>query len=121
HCVYRIEDTRMLYVPNQKHCNSNEPLYRSTFCNVDLGSNFYFSYSYDLSSTLQVHFSGISTPNCLLLTFSFIYLYCLQCNMTSFQPCPSDYFKYYGHGSSKSTWDLSADFLASCKAKVHDD
>ena len=60
HCVYKIEDTSMLYIPNQPQTtitdkyDRNEQWYLSLFNNVDLSSNFYFSYSYDLSNTLQV-------------------------------------------------------------------
>lgn len=55
HCVYKIEDTSMLYIPNEDKSNSEEERYLKIFNNVDLKSNFYFSYSYDLSNTLQVY------------------------------------------------------------------
>lgn len=54
HCIYKIKDTRMLYIPNEDRTNADEQRYLKIFNNVDLKSNFYFSYSYDLSNTLQV-------------------------------------------------------------------
>lgn len=56
HCIYKIKDTRMLYIPNEDRTNADEQRYLKIFNNVDLKSNFYFSYSYDLSNTLQVLF-----------------------------------------------------------------
>lgn len=58
HCIYKIEDTCMLYIPNEDRTNNDEMKYLRIFNNVDLRSNFYFSYSYNLSNTLQV-----SLPN----------------------------------------------------------
>lgn len=54
HCIYKIEDTKMIYIPNEEKTAVNEQKYLKIFNNVDLKSNFYFSYSYDLSNTLQV-------------------------------------------------------------------
>lgn len=44
----------MVYIPNTNEKFSSEELrYQKMFQNVDLSSNFYFSYSYDLTHTLQ--------------------------------------------------------------------
>ncbi|UYV76306.1 FIG4 [Cordylochernes scorpioides] len=63
HSVYKIEDTYVAYIPNtgDKHSSSSEESrYLKTFLNVDLSSNFYFSYSYDLTHTLQYNLSPFS-------------------------------------------------------------
>ncbi|XP_015787789.1 polyphosphoinositide phosphatase-like [Tetranychus urticae] len=54
HNIYKILDTSMLYIPNDiERNNPDESKYLKMFQNVDLSSNFYFSYSYDLTHTLQ--------------------------------------------------------------------
>ncbi|KAF4520837.1 hypothetical protein B566_EDAN007133 [Ephemera danica] len=57
HTIYKIEDTSMIYIPNSgvRHFHPDEPRYVKMFQNIDLSSNFYFSYSYDISNTLQVN------------------------------------------------------------------
>ncbi|XP_004348141.1 sac domain-containing inositol phosphatase 3 [Capsaspora owczarzaki ATCC 30864] len=56
HYVYKIEETTMLSICHpsvrlQRH--PDEIRYLKTFQNVDLSSNFYYSYTYDLTHTLQ--------------------------------------------------------------------
>ncbi|XP_076466433.1 polyphosphoinositide phosphatase-like isoform X2 [Babylonia areolata] len=55
HTVYKIEDTSMLYIPNDtvRYVHPDESRYVRMFQNVDLSSNFYYSYSYDLTHNLQ--------------------------------------------------------------------
>ncbi|XP_064595494.1 polyphosphoinositide phosphatase-like isoform X2 [Liolophura sinensis] len=55
HTVYKVEDTSMIYIPNEtvRVIHPDESRYEKLFQNVDLSSNFYFSYSYDLTHTLQ--------------------------------------------------------------------
>ncbi|XP_076813822.1 polyphosphoinositide phosphatase-like isoform X2 [Clavelina lepadiformis] len=55
HSIYKIEDTAMVYIPNSDSAKNDpdEPRYLKIFQTVDLSSNFYFSYSYDLTNTLQ--------------------------------------------------------------------
>ncbi|XP_066532749.1 polyphosphoinositide phosphatase [Hoplias malabaricus] len=55
HSIYKIEDTNMIYIPNDsvRATHPDESRYVRIFQNVDLSSNFYFSYSYDLSHSLQ--------------------------------------------------------------------
>ncbi|XP_054163956.1 polyphosphoinositide phosphatase-like [Oppia nitens] len=58
HSIYKIEDTQMVYIPSEvDKSNHEETKYYKLFQNVDLSSNFYFSYSYDLSHTLQYNMS----------------------------------------------------------------
>lgn len=59
HLIYTIKDTVLLRVndPNNKQFHPLEVKYLKLFCNVDLASNFYFSYSYDLTRTLQYNLS----------------------------------------------------------------
>lgn len=47
----------MIYIPNEgkKNANPEEQKYVKMFQNIDLSSNFYFSYSYDLTHTLQMN------------------------------------------------------------------
>lgn len=60
HVIYKIEDTSMIYIPHEHYrvTNSDEARYLKMFQSVDLSSNFYFSYSYDITHTLQVNFSN---------------------------------------------------------------
>jgi len=53
HSLNKIEETSMIYIPNVTINNPDENRYLKLFQSVDLSSNFYFSYSYDLSNTLQ--------------------------------------------------------------------
>ncbi|KZS16333.1 polyphosphoinositide phosphatase [Daphnia magna] len=59
HTIYKIEDTTMVYIPNEsvRIHHPDEARYVKLFQSVDLSSNFYFSYSYDLSHTLQYNLS----------------------------------------------------------------
>uniref|UniRef100_A0A8C4TJY2 FIG4 phosphoinositide 5-phosphatase n=1 Tax=Erpetoichthys calabaricus TaxID=27687 RepID=A0A8C4TJY2_ERPCA len=64
HSIYKIEDTNMIYIPNDsvRITHPDEARYVRIFQNVDLSSNFYFSYSYDLSHSLQYNLSILKTP-----------------------------------------------------------
>jgi len=57
HTLYKIDDTVMIPIANEqarsKFSNPDETRYLRIFQNVDLSSNFYFSYSYDPTHTLQ--------------------------------------------------------------------
>uniref|UniRef100_A0A1B6BYX7 SAC domain-containing protein n=1 Tax=Clastoptera arizonana TaxID=38151 RepID=A0A1B6BYX7_9HEMI len=57
HSIYKIEDTAMIYIPNEsvRISHSDEPRCLKMFQSIDLSSNFYFSYSYDITHTLQVN------------------------------------------------------------------
>ncbi|XP_005103334.1 polyphosphoinositide phosphatase isoform X2 [Aplysia californica] len=63
HTVYKIEDTSMLYIPNDsvRYVHPDESRYVKMFQNVDLSSNFYFSYSYDVTHTLQYNMARVFT------------------------------------------------------------
>ena len=64
HTIYKIEDTSMIYIPHDtvREAHSDEQRYLRMFQSIDLSSNFYFSYSYDLTHTLQ---HNLSTPRFL--------------------------------------------------------
>ena len=55
HSVFKIEDTAMVYIPNDeiREPHPDEARYVKMFQAIDLSSNFYFSYSYDLTNTVQ--------------------------------------------------------------------
>ncbi|XP_050449976.1 polyphosphoinositide phosphatase isoform X1 [Cataglyphis hispanica] len=55
HTIYKIEDTSMIYIPNDivRVFHPDEQRYVKMFQSIDLSSNFYFSYSYDISHTFQ--------------------------------------------------------------------
>lgn len=55
HTIYTIKDTTIYRICSEgtKSSNPLEAKYLKMFMNVDLSSNFYFSYSYDLTRTLQ--------------------------------------------------------------------
>ncbi|XP_048858205.1 polyphosphoinositide phosphatase isoform X1 [Brienomyrus brachyistius] len=63
HSIYKIEDTNMIYIPNDsvRITHPDEARYVRIFQNVDLSSNFYFSYSYDLSHSLQYNLTLLKT------------------------------------------------------------
>lgn len=60
HAIYKIEDTSMIYIPHEsvRLIHPEEQRYLKMFQNVDLSSNFYFSYSYELSHTLQYNLAN---------------------------------------------------------------
>ncbi|XP_060590495.1 polyphosphoinositide phosphatase-like isoform X1 [Ruditapes philippinarum] len=64
HTIYKIEDTVMQYIPNDgvRYTHPDEPRYVKMFQSVDLSSNFYFSYSYDLTHTLQYNMEPVIKP-----------------------------------------------------------
>lgn len=51
HTVYKINDTVMHRITDAsiRQLHPNEARYVKMFCNIDLKSNFYFCYSYDLT------------------------------------------------------------------------
>ncbi|KAL1920313.1 uncharacterized protein VTP21DRAFT_1459 [Calcarisporiella thermophila] len=54
HYIYHIDGTMLLSISAQKvEKNSDETRYMNTFRNVDITKNFYFSYTYDITRTLQ--------------------------------------------------------------------
>ncbi|XP_069830928.1 polyphosphoinositide phosphatase isoform X1 [Dendropsophus ebraccatus] len=64
HAIYKVEDTSMMYIPNDsvRVTHPDEARYLRIFQNVDLSSNFYFSYSYDLSHSLQYNLTILRMP-----------------------------------------------------------
>lgn len=61
HTIYKIEETKLVYIPNKQPTSqvNEESKYVKAFSSIDLSSNFYFSYSYDISQTLQYNLSPI--------------------------------------------------------------
>ncbi|CAG9765575.1 unnamed protein product [Ceutorhynchus assimilis] len=59
HTLYKIEDTTMIYIPHDsiRAVHPDESRYVKMFQSIDLASNFYFSYSYDLTHSLQHNLS----------------------------------------------------------------
>ncbi len=59
HSVYKIEETKSVYIPNAEHRqgHADEARYSKMFASMDLTANFYYSYSYDLTNTLQHNMS----------------------------------------------------------------
>ncbi|XP_028173128.1 polyphosphoinositide phosphatase [Ostrinia furnacalis] len=57
HSIYKIEDTSMIYIPSDvsKPQHPDEQRYLKMFLAVDLSTNFYYSYSYDITHTLQMN------------------------------------------------------------------
>ncbi|CAO3590022.1 unnamed protein product [Absidia cylindrospora] len=55
HYVYHIDETQLVPIGLQVKVdkNSDEGRYIATFQNIDLTKNFYFSYTYDITNTLQ--------------------------------------------------------------------
>ncbi|XP_023722312.1 polyphosphoinositide phosphatase isoform X3 [Cryptotermes secundus] len=69
HTIYKIEDTSMIYIPNDgiRVSHPDEQRYVKMFQSIDLSSNFYFSYSYDITHTLQ---NNMSPPRNIIPTSS---------------------------------------------------
>lgn len=67
HTIYTIDDITMIYIPNEdkviRENNLDEQRYLKMFQTVDLKQNFYYSYSYDLTHTLQFNLTEMSTKN----------------------------------------------------------
>ncbi|XP_061427040.1 polyphosphoinositide phosphatase isoform X1 [Lethenteron reissneri] len=63
HSIYKIEDTVMTYIPHEsvRVSHPDEARYVKIFQNVDLSSNFYFSYSYNLTHSLQYNLTMLGT------------------------------------------------------------
>lgn len=57
HSIYKIEDTATIYIPseNTKPPHPDEQRYVKMFLAIDLSTNFYYSYSYDITHTLQMN------------------------------------------------------------------
>jgi hypothetical protein len=55
HYIYHIDETRLVPIGlgTKIDKNSDEARYVSTFQNIDLAKNFYFSYTYDITNSLQ--------------------------------------------------------------------
>lgn len=61
HTIYKVEDTKLVYIPNEqpKEFINEEARYVKAFNSIDLTSNFYFSYSYDITHSLQYNLSPV--------------------------------------------------------------
>ncbi|XP_078001489.1 polyphosphoinositide phosphatase-like [Glandiceps talaboti] len=88
HNIYKVEDTSMIYIPNDtvRQAHSDESRYVKVFQSVDLSSNFYFSYSYDLTHSLQYNF-------------------CKPQNIDSVQQPGSAKLGIYSHPNYKYVWN----------------
>jgi hypothetical protein len=55
HYIYHIDETRLVPIGYQAKIdkNSDEARYMGIFQNIDLAKNFYFSYTYDITNSLQ--------------------------------------------------------------------
>ncbi|KAF6020215.1 FIG4 [Bugula neritina] len=66
HVIYRVQGTNMIYIPGNSATHPDESRYLKLFESVDLSNNFYFSYTYDLTHTLQynqIQMEETSLPN----------------------------------------------------------
>ncbi|KAI0306385.1 SacI homology domain-containing protein [Multifurca ochricompacta] len=79
HYVYHCEDTEMLVIPSSHKIEklSEEQRLMGIFKQVDMTKNFYFSYTYDLTSTLQSNatFRNQSNPGPWPFTSRFAWNY----------------------------------------------
>ena len=53
HYVYHIDETRLISIASVLDKNPEEARYLSTLDHLDISKTFYFSYSYDITRTLQ--------------------------------------------------------------------
>lgn len=72
HYVYHSEETQLTPVTGKvpKNTQVEEARLMAAFRSVDLSKNFYFSYSYDLTNTLQSYFTHPSSYSASLGAFS---------------------------------------------------
>lgn len=68
HIIYTIADAIIIYIPyedktQQKEPNLDEQRYLKLFQTIDLRQNFYFSYTYDLTHTLQYNLTEFKFNN----------------------------------------------------------
>ncbi|CAC5356847.1 FIG4 [Mytilus coruscus] len=63
HVIYKVMNTAMIPIPNDtvKYTHPDESRYKKLFESVDLSSNFYFSYSYDLTHSLQFNMMPVDS------------------------------------------------------------
>ena len=63
HFIYTIDDFSMVYIPftdsKAREPNAEEQKYLKIFQSIDLRLNFYYSYTYDLTNTLQQNLSSV--------------------------------------------------------------
>lgn len=62
HIIYKVEDTAMVYIPRSlpdKWKQMIDTRYLKIFQSVDLSSNFYFSYTYDITNTVQYNLQPV--------------------------------------------------------------
>ncbi|KAM3162296.1 Polyphosphoinositide phosphatase [Lachancea thermotolerans] len=58
HCIYHIDETELVPISNSYKTpekSSGEARFLSTFLSLDLSKTFYFSYTYDITNTLQTN------------------------------------------------------------------
>ncbi|KAJ1961232.1 phosphatidylinositol-3,5-bisphosphate 5-phosphatase, partial [Dipsacomyces acuminosporus] len=85
HHVYHVEDTRLLSITYRPERSDQEDKYISTFKNVDLTKNFYYSHTYDITHTLQRNVAmGTSASRSRPRYYNgmFVWNYQLICNAT---------------------------------------
>lgn len=66
HTIYTIDDIIMIYIPyvidkTKKEANLDEQKYLKMFQTIDFKQNFYYSYTYDLTNTLQFNLVRMQT------------------------------------------------------------
>jgi len=98
HTIYKIEDTSMLYIPHDtiKEQHSDEQRYLKMFQAIDLSSNFYFSYSYDLTHTLQ---HNLANPNYIIKPCG------EKISLADIPNIRSSQFSYISQFQSKFVWN----------------
>lgn len=118
HSIFKVEETKLVYIPNvhPTEYQSEESRYFKAFNNVDLTRNFYFSYSYDLTHTLQYnlipvrmyrfrqnHDEGSSkvsgnTNNCILVKSNPCYRFAWNHHLINIETLHDDWKLYLIHG-----------------------
>ncbi|KAH3768003.1 phosphatidylinositol-3,5-bisphosphate 5-phosphatase [Pelomyxa schiedti] len=53
HCIFAVQEPQFIYIPSSSPPPKLETRYRTLLQAVDLSSNFFFSYTYNLTRTLQ--------------------------------------------------------------------
>ncbi|CAF1252025.1 unnamed protein product [Rotaria magnacalcarata] len=97
HRIYKIEETAMLSITNEdiRKVHPDETKYLRALQNLDLTNGFYFSYTYDLTHTLQYNLMEQNNVNSDSLNENF-------CWGTRYQPTSKYVWNEYLHESIRS-------------------
>ncbi|KAK2460382.1 hypothetical protein APHAL10511_007547 [Amanita phalloides] len=104
HYIYHCESTEMIPISSNHKIEkpAEEQKLMNTFKQVDMSKNFYFSYTYDLTSTLQYNLTGSNRSRSPLWPFSDRFAWNFHLLSAPFEK----YVQKHGHLPLKPNWLL---------------